>query len=270
MRKKNNLFALFLVVYNRLMKKLNSVKKKKVLKIVLTLLGLILFSGLVIIILQFGFNINLFTNDGALVLKDTIGYSWWGVIVYLLLYVLIVSTTSFIPGTSMAMILLGATIFEGIGGFAITMSGVMLTSLLLYLLGLFGGRKVGNFILGEEDIEKATRLLETKGQVYLPLMLMFPMFPDDALCFASGVLKMKWWYFTLIALFFRGVGVLTLNLLGGEVGSYIVALLNVGGDLPQTIMNWFMFITALAFWLIVIFYLANKLDKYLEKKRDKQ
>ena len=64
MRKKNNLFALFLVVYNRLMKKLNSVKKKKVLKIVLTLLGLILFSGLVIIILQFGFNINLFTNDG--------------------------------------------------------------------------------------------------------------------------------------------------------------------------------------------------------------
>lgn len=252
------------------MKKLDKGQKGKILKVSLTLLGLVLFSGLVIIILYFGFNINLFSKTGALVLRDKMNRSWWGVPLYLLLYMVIATTTSFIPFTSMAMILLGVELFKDLGGggitgifiaFGIALVGVFLTSMLLYLLGRFGGRKLGSFILGDEDIEKATKLLETKGQVYLPLMLMFPMFPDDALCFASGVLKMKWWYFMIIVIVFRGIGVFTLSFIGDLWGNYIEPNLT-------TPFMWAMFIIAVIFCVVSILFLANKLDKHLEKKRN--
>lgn len=248
-------------------------KKEKILKTTLSLLGLVLIGVVTLLVLYFtglmevdGFNVSF----NGLFTKLCLIPLYLKIIVYLLLFVLISILTSVVPFVSMGLILLGVGLFRNLGGswlesvfivFAITLSGVMLSSLSLYLLGRFGGRKLGSTILGEEDIEKATELLETKGQVYLPLMLMFPMFPDDALCFASGVLKMKWWYFTLVALIFRGVGVLTICF-GASVWDYTVVYLT------NPIM-WFLFITALAFWVVVILYLANKLDKFLEKKKNK-
>ena len=61
----------------------------------------------------------------------------------------------------------------------------------MYILGRFGGYKLCVKLLGEEDCNKSLDLLETKSTIFFPLMMLFPVFPDDALVMIAGTIKMK-------------------------------------------------------------------------------
>ena len=188
--------------------------------------------------------------------KDT----WYGYIVVMLAEVVVTSLLSFVPAISMAFIILIKTLYpDPIVAFAVSFAGVLFTSFMLYIIGRFGGYALGKKFIGEEDCEKACELLNTKGLIYFPMMMMFPVFPDDALVMVAGTLKMSLKWFIPSIVFGRGIGVV----------SIIFGLSIIPFDKFTAWWHWVLFILVCAIGIFLVFFGATKFNKYLENKNKK-
>ena len=166
-------------------------------------------------------------------LFDSFKSTWYGVIIIIIAQVVITSLLSFVPGASMAFIMLLQALYDNPPiAFLIAFSGVLLSSFMLYILGRFGGYSLAKKIIGEEDCEKASDLLNNKGTIYFPIMMLFPIFPDDALVMVAGTLKMSLKWFIPSIVIGRGIGVATI----------VFGLSIVPFDKFTTIWHWIIFI----------------------------
>ena len=205
----------------------------------------------------------IYFEDGIQINKELFSYfstTWYGCIVIILAQVIITSLLSFVPGASMAFIILLETLYEDSWvAFIVAFSGVMLSSLMMYLIGRYGGYNLGKKLIGEEDCEKASDLLNNKGLIYFPMMMMFPVFPDDALVMVAGTLKMSLKWFVPSIVFGRGIGVATI----------VFGLSIVPFEKFTSVWHWVAFILICALLIIGVFFLANRFNKYMEKKSKK-
>lgn len=186
--------------------------------------------------------------------------SFWGSVAITAVLSVLTILLCFIPGLSMAFILLINHLYpDPVAAFAISFARVMLSSTLLYILGRFGGYNFCKKLLGEADSEKALNLLRDNGSIYFPLMMMFPIFPDDALTMVAGTIRMKLAWFIPSVVIGRGVGVATI----------IFGMQTMLPDKTSDtyIYDWFILATVIAFALICIFYLATKLNMAMALKR---
>jgi uncharacterized membrane protein YdjX (TVP38/TMEM64 family) len=187
--------------------------------------------------------------------------SWYGNLIILGVQVVLTTLLCFVPGFSMAFIMLIQALYASVWqAFFIAFTGVMLSSLIMYLTGRFGGYRLCKKILGDKDCERASELLNNKGAVFFPLMMMFPMFPDDALVMVAGTLRMSLKWFIPSIVFGRGIGVLTI----------VFGLGTVPYDKFTTPWHWIGFIGVCAVFLVTVFYLAYRFNKYLEKRNKKE
>ena len=210
-------------------------KYQKVTKVLLTLL-IFLSISLISALLLYLFGV-IYYDEGIQInqaLFDSFKNTWYGYIIVVLAQIIITSLLSF--------------------------SGVMLSSFMLYVLGRYGGYNLGKKIIGEEDCKKASDLLNNKGLIYFPMMMMFPVFPDDALVMVAGTLKMSLKWFIPSIVIGRGIGVVTI----------IFGLSLVPFDKFTSIWHWVGFILACAVLIVAVFFLANRFNKYLEKKNKKE
>ena len=158
----------------------------------------------------------------------------------------------------MAFIVLIQTIYSNpISAFIVAFSSVLISSIIMYIIGRYGGYKLVKLIIGEEDTKKASDLLNHKGKIYFPLMMLFPIFPDDALVMIAGTLKMSLKWFIPSVVLGRGIGVLTI----------IFGLSFIPFHLFTSFWHWFIFILICAVGILLVFYLATKLNNYLEKHK---
>ena len=237
-------------------------KYEKVTRTALMLLIFVTISLVSMLMLElFGI---IYFNDGIQInqeLFDSFKNAWYGYIIVILAMVVITSLLSFVPGASMAFIILLQSLYtDPVVAFIVAFSGVMLSSLMMYLIGRFGGYNLGKLIIGKEDCEKASELLNNKGLIYFPMMMMFPAFPDDALVMVAGTLKMSLKWFIPSIVFGRGIGVFTI----------VFGLSIVPFDKFTTIWHWIGFVLLCAAFVVLVFYLATKFNQYLEKKRAKK
>jgi uncharacterized membrane protein YdjX (TVP38/TMEM64 family) len=112
-------------------------------------------------------------------------------------------------------------------------------------------------MLGEKDCEKASELLNNKGAVFFPLMMMFPIFPDDALVMIAGTLKMSLKWFIPSIVIGRGIG----------IAMIVFGLGNIPYDKFTTPWHWIAFVLICAALVVLVLFLAYKFNKFLEKKR---
>ena len=183
--------------------------------------------------------------------------SWYGYLLIILFQMITTLFLSFIPGFSMAFILLLQTIYvKPWLSFFIAFAGVLLTSLLMYIVGRFGGKTICKKILGEKDYQKAIELLNNKGVIYFPIMMLFPIFPDDALVMIAGSLKMSLKWFIPSIVIGRGIGVATI-IFGFSVIPF---------DKFTSIFHWIIFVALCALGIFFVFYMAHLFNKHLEKK----
>ena len=217
--------------------------------------------SLVSALLLYAFGV-IYYDEGIQINKDLFLYfstTWYGCIVIIIAQVIITSLLSFVPGASMSFIILLQSLYEESWvAFIVAFSGVMLSSLMMYLIGRFGGYGLGKKIIGEEDCKKASELLNNKGLIYFPMMMMFPVFPDDALVMVAGTLKMSLKWFIPSIVFGRGIGVATI-----VFGFSIVPF-----DKFTSPWHWVLFILACALIIVAVFFAANRFNKYMEKKRN--
>lgn len=237
--------------------------KKQILKILLLLVIVIVISLLTFLILLlcniiyidetgFNFNIGLFNN-----IKNT----WYGYIIFILLETILTILLCVIPGTSMAFIMLGIAIYgANWQTFILCIISVFLSSFVMYVIGRFGGYKICSKLIGEEDSEKATDLLRTHGTIYFPLFMIFGGFPDDALVMIAGVTKMKLIWFIPSIIIGRGIGVATI-VFGINLIPYTTF---------TTFYDWLVCGATLIIYVVILFYLAHKINIYIEKHRNKK
>ena len=234
-------------------------KNKKNIFSVLFLLAILVAISIISMVLLSVFGILNF-DDGIKFnadMFDEFKASWYGWVIFIILQSGLSMLLCFIPGMSMAFIILSTYLFtETWQAFTLSFTSVISSSCVMYLLGRYGGYKLCVKLLGEEDCQKATTILRNKGTVYFPLMMLFPFFPDDALVMISGVSKMSLKWFLPSIFIARGIGIATI----------IFGLSIIPFDKFTSLYDWIVFITVCAFWLIVIFYLAGKLNKKLDKK----
>ena len=90
--------------------------------------------------------------------------------------------------------------------------------------------------------------------------MMFPVFPDDALTMVAGTLKMSLKWFIPSIVIGRGIGVVTI----------IFGLSLVPFDKFTAWWHWVLFILLCALLIVVVFFCANRFNKYLENKNKKE
>lgn len=235
--------------------------KKKILSLLLTVF--IFFAISVISMLLFmAFGIMYF-EDGMQInfeIFNSFRNSWYGSIIFILMQTVFTILLCFIPGTSMAFIILSQALYPSAWqAFLLSFASVMLSSSIMYITGRFGGYKICEKLLGAEDCEKASNLLNNKGVIFFPLMMLFPIFPDDALVMIAGTLKMSLKWFIPSIVIGRGVGIATI----------IFGLSIVPFDKFTSPLHWIIFILVCAVLIFLVFFLAHKFNKYMEKRRNK-
>ena len=191
---------------------------------------------------------------------DSFKDKWYSLPIFILIQTVLTMLLCAIPGVAMAFVMLSTVIYsDNIWmAFLLSYSCVLVSSTVLYVLGRLGGYKLCEKMLGKEDCEKSLELLRTRGTVYFPIMMLFPIFPDDALVMIAGTTRMKLSWFIPSIIICRGIGIAT-----------IIFGLDIIPFRSFNLYGWIVFITAAVFWLKEIFSLANKIDRYFEKQRNK-
>ena len=110
-----------------------------------------------------------------------------------------------LPIPEAVTILLGVAIFGATWSFVLSVIGTIIGSLISFMLGKIFGRKLCNWMFGEESTEKYAKILGEKGRFLFIIMLLFPAFPDDMLCMIAGITSMSYAYFTVVCLITRPV-----------------------------------------------------------------
>lgn len=246
----------------KLLAKIGKEKLKKYFKILLVLMTVALISvGLYFILRAVGFtDINKIKGF----LKKT---GPWVIIVYILVRVSFTVFLSFVPACSMLFDLLSLATFDYLPPaaiFGICFSSVVITSIVMDLIGRFGGSKAIIKILGKEDFEEAKGLVQEKGMVYVPVMYLLPIFPDDAICMVSGATKMNFWIHLLEIILCRGIGCATIifgvQIIPPEVSSFSshnpIDYLRVG--------------ILILTYLGLLLYLTRRIDKWLTARLKKK
>ena len=238
-------------------------KNKKLILNAIILLMIFLLISLVSLLILWAFDI-VYLDDGIQInveMFERFRSSWYGNLIILAVQVVLTTLLCFVPGFSMAFIMLVQALFASVWqAFFIAFTGVMLSSLIMYLTGRFGGYRLCKKILGDKDCERASELLNNKGAVFFPLMMMFPMFPDDALVMVAGTLRMSLKWFIPSIVFGRGIGVVTI----------VFGLGTIPYDKFTTPWHWIGFIALGAAFVVTVFYLAYRFNKYLEKRNNKE
>ena len=220
--------------------------------LVMSIISMLTLSAFGVITFEGGLNFNMHIFDSF---RD----SWYGWIIFILFQTILTFRLCAIPGASMAFIILCTELYpEPWQAFIISFISVLISSAVMYLLGRYGGYKLCVKLLGEEDCEKSLKLFRSKGTVYFPLMMLFPIFPDDALVMIAGTLKMKMRWFLPSIIIGRGIGIATI-----VFGFSIIPF-----EQFTSVYDWIVFITVCIFWVSLIFKAAHKFNEKTNKKKE--
>jgi len=235
-------------------------KNKKAIIDLLLLLAAVVTVSLITLLLLLAFDI-VHINDGIHFNEDvfhSFRTSWYGWIIFSLIMTILTILLCVIPGVSMAFILLTQAIYPvAWEAFVLSIVRVIFCSALMYAIGYFGGYKLCVKFLGKDDCEKALGLLRDKGTVYFPLMMMFPVFPDDALVMIAGTLKMSLKWFIPSIIVGRGIGIATI----------VFGFGSIPFDKFTTVWHWIGFVLFCIVGIAFVFFLAHKLNRYMDSKR---
>ena len=240
---------------------INKVKENKdiILKLLALLLIVAVISGITLAVL---FATDVLHYDDGFVFNshifDAFKGKWYGFIVFILIQTVLSMLLCVIPGVAAAFVMFSTVLYPNPwAAFLLSYSCVIISSAVLYIIGRAGGYRICEKILGKEDCEKSLELLRTRGTVYFPLMMLFPIFPDDALVMIAGTTRMKLSWFIPSILICRGVGAATI----------IFGMSIVPFDTFTSVFDWLILITICLFWIEQLFKIANRVDRYFEKKK---
>lgn len=192
------------------------VKEKKELslkaKILRTILVCIVIAGIVVL----GYYILRWTgvweqiNSVEKLQNIILSWGFWGRFGFVMLQLLQVT---FIPLPSTVTIIAGTLVYGPLQASLLSLAGILLGSMLAFLLGKVFGKKLVVFMVGEKTCKKWADFLSNAKYSFF-IMMLLPIFPDDVLCLVAGLTNMSWTFFTVTNLIARPIGIFTVSYFG--------------------------------------------------------
>lgn len=177
---------------------------KSIVKIVIIVAILTVFAVAAYFILRaLGFT----TADDYIALRDRLGDSVW---FWIIIGLVQIAQVLFVPISNQIVTVPLAVAF---GEDSASLLHVWITSwvsiwiatIILYLIGRFGGEKILRWILGgdKEKVDMCTRWI-ARGWWFYPLGMLLPL-PDDIVTVLAGTARYKWWFVVVCSFFTRGI-----------------------------------------------------------------
>lgn len=85
--------------------------------------------------------------------------------------------------------------------------GIILGSLVAFFIGRVFGYKVAKWLVGKNALDKGLKAIKGKDKVILTFMFLFPFFPDDVLCFVSGITTISPLFFVIMIFITRLISI---------------------------------------------------------------
>ena len=99
--------------------------------------------------------------------------------------------------------------------------GILIGSIIAFWIGRVVGYRAAAWLVGKESLDKWLDKVKGKDRTILTAMFILPLFPDDILCFVTGLSTMSWRYFIVMQLIARAISVVTTSYsLGGSIIPY--------------------------------------------------
>ncbi len=140
----------------------------------------------------------------------------WGPLIYILIQFLQVT---FIPIPSAISTAAGMAAFQNLWlVFVCSLVGMMLGSMLAFVLGRVFGVKLLVWMVGPKSYNKYQKMLKGRDKMMLFMMFLLPVFPDDLLCIFAGVTTMSYTTFFIMQIVTRPITIigqtLTFDIMG--------------------------------------------------------
>ena len=103
-----------------------------------------------------------------------------------------------LPIPAVLSITVGVLLFGPLKAAIFSFIGILAGSIVAFFIGRVLGYKVAAWLVGKDNLDKAIRSVKGKDKVVLTFMFLFPFFPDDILCFVSGLSSMSKRFFIVM------------------------------------------------------------------------
>jgi uncharacterized membrane protein YdjX (TVP38/TMEM64 family) len=151
----------------------------------------------------------------------------------------------------------GVAIFGAFWTAIYSVLGIVLGSFVAFYIGRRWGSKAVGWLVGEETLAKWRRKLKGKDNLFLSLMFILPLFPDDILCFVAGLSTMSNQYFAIM--------IICTRILSIYATCYSVDFIPFNTWWGITI--WIAFFAIVVVGFILFYKYADKLQNWIKKKR---
>lgn len=131
--------------------------------------------------------------------------SWMGVAFISLQFLQVV----ILPIPSFITVAAGTALFGPLLSSVYSLIGILLGSVVAFLIGRFIGHRAVAWLVGEETLKKWLKKVKGKDKLLLSAMFLLPIFPDDILCFVAGISSMSFWFFFAVIGISRIVAIFT-------------------------------------------------------------
>lgn len=121
-------------------------------------------------------------------------------IIYVLIQFLQVAV---IPLPSFLTVGAGVLLFGPFKAAVLGVTGIISGSVFAFFMGRKFGVKAVSLLIGKNNLEKGLKFTDGKDEILLTFAFLFPFFPDDVLCFVSGLTKINAVYFVFMIIVVR-------------------------------------------------------------------
>ena len=187
------------------------------------------------------------------------GYGKYAVPAFILLQF---AEATVLPVPGIFVIGAGVALFGEIRGAIYSYIGIISASYFSFFIGRKLGKKAVGKVVGEKNLEKWLSLIKGKDKALLSFMFLFPFFPDDVLCFVSGLTNMSFRFYAVMIAVTRAASVLFTAF---SVGGKTLPLNTVWGGI-----SWALFFVFTAILSVMIYKKGDRIEEFFKRLKKKR
>ena len=112
-----------------------------------------------------------------------------------------------LPIPSFITMAAGVLMFGAFKGALFSCIGIISGSIVAFYIGRVFGYKAAKWLVGEKALNKGLKAVQGKDKLLFTFMFLFPLFPDDLMCFAAGITKLNAKFFVVMIIITRTVAI---------------------------------------------------------------
>ena len=249
------IFLLFLTIYGFSVWFVIT-RKDVCIKITLSAFILVIFALiLVYVLLKTGFFEVFHDSEKLQIYLERAGI--WMPLLYIILQFLQVII---LPIPSVVSTVAGVALFGAFKTIIYSLLGILLGSFAAFFIGRKLGYRAVSWMIGADTLKKWQKKLKGKDNLFLTIMFVLPLFPDDILCFLAGLSSMSTRYFIIMICISRAIGI------AGTCYSIDFIPFNTWWG----ILLWCFFLLAVVVLFVVTYKNLDKIQKSLKNLKKKK